>query len=310
MTILCPTILSRAFGVRRDADSSSGSCLIIKTLVEGSIDDIKKVVLSPGFALAVTQMQHLDLSREVRRSRNRQLIFCLGNSQSEAFATLKNMMNVETARQIIQDFEHSNTKMNRLADIIEDLRTPLKKICDEAKCFVTCGVYNWKQTFTCCAETTQLASVGILPFLASFGSVVLSYLDVTKDTALVIKLISLIGVQIFTEPAIFQSVVIWLLIASIVVPLLKSAIETALCYPHAVLDSSASLPSGRQLRLLQAAVFCGYFFVPSLLIVNRKKAKLKIEILLEKSKEEFHSAGLVKEEIQEEIRNVENTKKT
>ena len=168
VTILCPTILSRAFGVRRDADSSSGSCLIIKTLVEGSIDDIKKVVLSPGFALAVTQMQHLDLSREVRRSRNRQLIFCLGNSQSEAFATLKNMMNVETARQIIQDFEHSNTKMNRLADIIEDLKTPLKKMCDEAKCFVTCGVYNWKQTFTCCAETTQLASVGILPYLAEF----------------------------------------------------------------------------------------------------------------------------------------------
>ena len=28
--------------------------------------------------------------------------------------------------------------------------------------------------------------------------------------------------------------------------------------------------------------------------------------MLEKSKEEFHSAGLVKEEIQEEIRNVEN----
>ena len=132
VTILRPTILSRAFGVRRDADSSSGSCLIIKTLVEGSIDDIKKVVLSPGFALAVTQMQHLDLPREVRRSRNRQLIFCLGNSQSEAFATLKNMMNVETARQIIQDFEHSNTKMNRLADIIEDLKTPLKKMFDEA----------------------------------------------------------------------------------------------------------------------------------------------------------------------------------
>ena len=161
MTILCPTILSRAFGISTSTDFSSGSCTIIKTLVEGSVDDIKKVVSSPGFAVAVTQMQHLDLPREVRRSRNRQLIFCLGNSQAEAFATLKNRMNVETAHQIIQDFEHSNTKMNRLADTIEDLKAPLKKMYDEANCFVTCGIYNWKQTFTCCLETTQLSSVGL-----------------------------------------------------------------------------------------------------------------------------------------------------
>ena len=99
--------------------------------------------------------------------------------------------------------------------------------------------------------------------------------------------------------------IIWLLIASISVPLLKSAVETALWYPHAVLSSSVSPPTGCKLRALQVAVFCGYFFVPSLLIINKEKAKLSRKILLEKSKEEFVSSGTMTEQIYEELQEVE-----
>ena len=52
-----------------------------------------------------------------------------------------------------------------------------------------------------CTEGPKQTSDGLGAFLTTFGKVLMSYLDVTKDTALVIKLITLIGVQIFTEPA-------------------------------------------------------------------------------------------------------------
>ena len=313
VSVSCPPLLSRVFGSKNYSRSSSSSrdvTTIIKTLIEGSTNDVKAAVLSPNFYLCVTQMQHLDLPRDVRRGRNKQLVFCLGESQTTAFIVMKERMNMETAQLIIQDFRNSNTKLEKLADSVEDLKTLIKKRYDEAKCVVTfkdlsCGHFNTERTCMRCTEGPKQTSDGLGAFLTTFGKVLLSYLDVTKDTALVIKLITLIGVQIFTEPALFQSVIIWLLIASIVVPLLKSAVETAFWYPHAVLESSASTPTGSKLRALQAAVFCGYFFVPSLLIINREKAALRRKMLLEKTKDDFLSTGVVKEQICEELQEVE-----
>ena len=312
VSVSCPPLLSHVFGSKNyiSSSSSSNAISILKTLTEGSINDVKTAVLSPKFNLSATQMQHLDLPRDVRRGRNKDLVFCLGESQPTAFIMMKDRMNMETAQMIIQDFRNSNTKLEKLSDSVEDLKTLVKKRYHEAKCIVTfkdlsCGHFNTERTCMRCTEGPKQTSDGLGPSLIRFGKVHMSYLDVTKDTALAIKLISLIGVQIFTEPALFQSVIIWLLIASIVVPLLKSAVETALWYPHAVLDSSVSTPSGSKLRALQAAVFCGYFFVPSLLIKNKEKAALKRKILLEKTKDEFLSTGVVEEQIYEELQEVE-----
>ena len=311
VSVLCPPVLSQVFGSKKNIISiSSGASAIIKTLVEGSMVDVKTAVMRPNFSLYVTQMQHLDLPREVRRGCNKQLVFCMGESQAAAFIMMKDNMNMETAQMIIRDFTNSDTMLEKLADSVEDLKTVIKKRYHEAKCVVTfkdlsCGLFNTERTCIHCTEGPKPTSDGFEPYLTRYGKVVLSYLDVTKDTALAIKLISLIGVQIFTEPALFQSVIIWLLIASIIVPLLKSAVETAVWYPHTVLDSSVNPPRGCKLRALQVTVFSGYFFVPSLLIINKEKAELKRKMLLEKSKDQFLSAGVVKEHISEELREVE-----
>ena len=307
--------MSQIFGVKKVQDytssaKTSDASTTLTTLVEGSTEDLRKVVASPDFAISLTQMQHLCLTREVRRKRNKELVECVADSHAEAFVILKNQMNKETAQTVIEDFKYSGTCSERLVDRIEASKTSIEKKYNEAKCRVSCSLCNTEKTCICCKEGPQPTSDGFTALVVRFGEVVLSYFDVTKDSALAIKLISLIGVQqLFTEPTIFQSVIIWLLIASIIVPLLKSALETALRYPQAVLDSSVSPPSGNKLKVLQAVVFCGYFFVPSLLIFNRKRAKLRKKILLEKSKDEFNSTGAMKEQIQEELQDIEKYEK-
>ena len=268
VTVSCPPLLSWIFRSKQSSSSSSSSSgssnssdasTIIKSLLEGSIDDVKTAVQSPTFSLCVTQMQHLDLPRDVRRGRNKQLVFCLGESQATAFIVMKDKMNVETAQMIIQDFRNSNTKLEKLADSVEDLKTLIMKRYHED---LSCGHFNTERTCMRCTEGPKQTADGLGASLARFGKVLMSYLDVTKDSALAIKLISLIGMQIFTEPALFQSVIIWLLIASIVVPLLKSAVETALWYPHAVLDSSASTPSGSKLKVPPSSSFLWILLCP------------------------------------------------
>ena len=311
VSVSCPPLLSRVFGGKRNIsriDDSTNSTL--KTLVKGSVEEVKATVESPNFSLSVTQMQHLDLPRDVRRGRNKLLVFCLGESQATAFIILKEKMNMSTAQKVIQDYKHSNSSVERLADSVEDLKYRLKQRYHDAKCVVTykdlsCGCYNTERACLQCTKGPKPTSDGFGASLFRFGKVVLSYLDVTKDSALVIKLITLIGWQIFTEPALFQSVIIWLLIGSIAIPLFKSAVETTLSYPHAVLEASRSSPKGRKLKALQAVVFCGYFFVPSLLIRNREKAKLRRQVLLEKSRDDYLSTGAVREEIQDELQGLE-----
>ena len=139
VSTLCPLILSQIFGIKKVQDNkgtakTSDASSPLATLVEGSIDDLKKVVASPDFAISLTQMQHLDLPREVCRSRNKELVQCVADSQAEAFVILKNQMNKETAQTVIEDFKHSNSFQEELADDIEVLKTSIEKIYDDAKC--------------------------------------------------------------------------------------------------------------------------------------------------------------------------------
>ena len=309
VTVSCPPLLSRAFSCKRLLSNIDDSSInLLKTLVDGSLEEVKTAVQGRKFSVSVTQMQHLDLPRKVRRGRNKLLVFCLGESQATAFVILKERMSISTAQKIIQDFKHSNSRWEKLIDSVEDLKNCLKQKYHDAKCVVTykdlsCGCFNTQKACFQCIETPTTDGLGAS--LLRFGKVVLSYIDVTKDSALVIKLITLIGWQIFTEPTIFQSVIIWLLISSIAVPFLKSAVETTLLYPHTVLEASTSRPKGRKLKALQAVVFCGYLFVPSLLIRNRERAKLARKILLEKSKDDYLSTGTVRKEIQDELQELE-----
>ena len=121
-----------------DVPTPPGSNTTLKTLVEGSAAEVKKVISRQGVKASITQLQKLELPRETRRRRNRMFIRCLADSQAKAFAELKKFPNKETAQQLIEDFTHSpNSTVGQLKDTTEDLKDSLKRKYHAMSC--TCS---------------------------------------------------------------------------------------------------------------------------------------------------------------------------
>jgi len=98
----------------------------------------------------------------------------------------------------------------------------------------------------------------------------------------------------------------------VVVPLLVSAIQTSWRHPLAIFEfpvwqNYRTNPAGRlEMARIRLLVFFGYVFVPSILIVNKEKAKLKQKIIEEQGKEEFDSEdGIVTNKTLEEQEQLE-----
>merc|ERR1712012_142038 len=111
---------------------------------------------------------------------------------------------------------------------------------------------------------------------------------------------------------IFQNVVVWLLIATIVVPMFFSAIQTSAKYPLTIFrfqtwrNFSAEQPSWWKMFFIRVVVFVSYIFVPAILIINKEKAKGRRQELEEKAKQEFDSEdNLVSDKVVEELEQIE-----
>ena len=74
----------------------------LKALVEGSDQEVKEAIADPRIKVSVIQMQHLGLTREERRARNRQLLLNLADCQAESAITMKKRITKETCMQIIE----------------------------------------------------------------------------------------------------------------------------------------------------------------------------------------------------------------
>ena len=135
-----------------------------------------------------------------------------------------------------------------------------------------------------------------------------SYVDFVRDNVLLILIITSGIVSLFSsELTLFQNVVVWILIATVVVPLFLSAILTSARHPLTVFkfeiwrNFTAEQPSWWKMAFIRLVVFCGYIFVPAILVKNKEDAKLKRTKLEEKGKEEYdNNEGAVSNKILEE----------
>ena len=152
----------------------------------------------------------------------------------------------------------------------------------------------------------------------SLRKVVACYSDLIKDVILLLFIVFLVGYRglLSAEVTLFQNVVIWMLIATIVVPLFVSACQTSARHPLAVFEFSvwrSFIVAGKQpgkckLAFLQLLVFSFYLFVPSILINNQEKAIKKRQILEEQGKEEYNSKeGIMTNKILEEQEQIEGS---
>ena len=122
VSTLAAPILKLCFGTGKEVSLPSGTTSILSTLVKGSAAEVKKVISRQGVKAAITQLQKLELPREERRLRNRTVVRCLANSQAKAFVKLKGFPNKKTARQIVDDYNHSPSSfLGQAKDRVEDL---------------------------------------------------------------------------------------------------------------------------------------------------------------------------------------------
>merc|ERR1719458_459270 len=140
---------------------------------------------------------------------------------------------------------------------------------------------------------------------------VATYVDLVRDIFLVVFIIHL-GLFSADEVTVFQNVVIWILIATVAVPLFVSGVRTSARHPLTIFEFpvwrnfAAERPNKCNMAFIRLLVFAFYIFVPAILINNKEKDKLRKKVLEEQGKEEYESKqGVVTNETLEEQEQIE-----
>merc|ERR1719507_974955 len=287
---------------------------ILRDLAKGSDQELKEAIADPRIKVSVIQMQHLGLTREERRKRNRTFLLNLGDSQAESAITMKKRITKETCMQIIEDFSHRPSCMGSLKEAKEDLVTFIKKkygsavSCTCNSCNECCGKCYDGQVCSCSDNDEG----GILLSIFNVFGVAFSYLDLVKDLTLTVTLIFLIGVKVLFSSyfTLFQSTIVWVMIFSVGAPLLLSAIQTTIYHPATLLDFNTwqnfTRDPNPSLTGVRISMFCTYPFMPSIQINNKADALQRKEILLKKTEIQFNSTNrAVDAEIYEELEQLE-----
>ena len=238
----------------------------------------------------------------------------------------------ETCRKILEDHRHSGTwleiKLDKAEDLLNNSRKAFqnlsfKKTCNMCQpvrgctcCQRYCGFCRNPQTLTydlCfCIQRCERSNINFAAFVHRFVLVLATYLDLTKDVTLLMTMVSVIQVSLFYQFGTFPSTIAWILVASIVPPLLFSAIETAKDRPTSILGSSAwkrfeeNPPSRCKMWCLRTFIIVFYPMIPAINICAREAAKVKKKKLLEKRREEFNKEdGIIRIEAMEKLAHVE-----
>ena len=217
----------------------------------------------------------------------------------------------ETCKKILQDYEYSGTWLETKADEAEDLLNSSKRafqnlsfkksctICQPVPgcscCQRYCGFCQNPRTITCniSCRTQESGRFDFYTIAYSFARVLANYLDLTKDTALLMEMMLVVQAGLFLKFGTFPSAIAWILVASIVLPLLFSAVETAKNRPTIILGSNVwqsfeeNPPSRCKIWLLRILIIVFYPAIPAINICAREAAKAKKGKLLEKTKKEF-----------------------
>ena len=235
-------------------------------------------------------------------------VYCLADTQAKAFTKLKGFPNKETSSQIMEDFIHSTSScMGKLKDTTEDKKDSMKMKYHAMMCSCTVEIGGMNRH---CEYEQQCCQLGPKPTTDGLGSVlsrmlkmVMAYVDLVRDIFLVVFIINL-GLFSVADITLFQNVVVWILIATVAVPLFASAVRTSARHPLAIFEfpvwrnfTAEHPPSKCKLAFIRLLVFTCYIFVPAILINNKEKAKLRRQVLEEQGKEEYNSKdGIVTNE--------------
>ena len=157
--------------------------------------------------IAILQLSYSDVTlwekREIHKIFYSCLITAVG-SKIEAHMWMKKHMSPDLCNTLLADVNFSGTTLQKLVDKI---------------CFVK----------------TKITEANVVIFLpTTFVSVLIAYQDLLKDLATVTFLLSILSLLPFTVPNELYSQIFWLLLTSLVLPLVSSALHTAAHHPYTI----------------------------------------------------------------------------
>ena len=330
ISVCTPHLLQICFRRGRNFTAPEDANTTLKTLVEGTSEDVKEVLEEErNISSSLAQLQKLNLPSEKRRKINRKIVICLAAGQARAFAKLKKLARADTAGRIVEDLNYPTCKA-RLEDFIEaqkqkydrssckerldDFIEAQKQKYDRSCCKERFEVFieNQKQKYErwCCKP--QPESDGPFGKLLRWLKMAVPFVDVVRDLTLVAILIAMTGQSInLDDITLFPNVVILILLGTVLVPLFLSALQTSYKHPLTIFEFSVwnsykKNPAGKwELRFLRTLVFSFYLLVPAILVNNKEKAKHRRQSLEEQGKKEYLKEGTVNNSILEEQEAIE-----
>ena len=247
-------------------------------------------------------LQNLDIPREQRRRHNKLFIDCLAlakGGEKAAFLWMKKNLYQETCELMLDDLDYSGTFLQTTVIWFKEAKV---RFC---RCSPVSDVWVIKKF--------KLISVTCLDFLKSsvkrIKPILVIYLDFLKDITILINAMFYLQNQnseLFSVG--FATTLTWIFFASLSVPMLVSALETAWSKPFAVLGQSgweqySNQPlSKKKLWGIRVAIVVFYLFVPAILTNNREKAREKKERLMKRCRKHFEKKEAIKESLHKKLR--------
>ena len=266
-------VLKRIFhGKTLETDDDEYSSKNLEILTGSNRELISTIINDEHIRESLLLLQSLDITKDQRRKHNKMFIDSLAfikGSKTEAFLWMKENLYQETCGLMLDDFDFSGTWLqitkNWFKDVIEH----------HCKCF----------------------HESMLSFFKRVKLTSLIYFDFLKDTCILIAMFYLLNETSSLFNVNFPSTLAWIFFASLTVPMLMSALETASSQPFAVLGQlgwekyTDEPPSAKTLWAIRVAVVAFYLFIPAILTNNREDAREKRERLVRRGRDTFEKKG-------------------
>ena len=224
-----------------------------------------------------------------RRETNKHFIKCLTEVKMggpQAFVWLKKHVDYETCEIMISDLNYTGNLFQVMADELSAFRDTIK------------NAFKMK-----CNSVLLTFMTFIYKTLKTFGIVAAIYIDLTFDSILLYNIMVVLGATVFEEYMLFSSQITVLLLASIIVPNVASAISITCKRPTVVLDSEEwmkwrRLPDdiGRlHMFVLRFLSSISFLFMPAMIVISNERAKEKRKALIQNIDESIISNSSLEE---------------
>ena len=269
ISLLSTSALGKIFARGSDQEEYSG--LILEpgvVLFKGGPEEEQSLMRDENFREIMMLAQ--ELPREERRRRNRTFLKEISEDKgglAKGLIWMKANIHPSTSRTLMEDNDYTGNCKEKVTDSLSDFTEGAKA--------------------TCSSDRPEESRWDFCSLMTRFRSVLFIYADILKDALIVMALLSILGIAFFLDHSTFSSLITWILLLSIVIPLAITAVGLLRRSPTIILGWKTwakyemSPPSWKELLAMRITVGFLWFVAPALIVNAQEEAKAKRKKLLQ-----------------------------